>query len=167
MDLLVTAFFLLAQPVALGCTTACPCIVPAGVDWRSARVMAPRAQREAVAIFLGIVVGVDTLARDTVWMGGDSSPGRRPIVIDKTVQYRFSVQRIWKGNVRSMAVVMDPHAGTSCGRRYRMDGMYLVYAERDREVPGGLETSSCSRVKPEGDIQDDLQILGAGEPPKR
>lgn len=167
MDLLVTALFLLAQPAALRCTTACPCIVPGGVDWRSARVMAPRARREAAAIFLGIVVGVDTLLRDTVWMGGDSSPGRRPVVITKTVRYRFAVQRIWKGKVRSMTVVMDPRAGTSCGRRYKRDGMYLVYAERDREVPGGLMTYSCSRVKPEGDIQDDLQVLGPGEPPKR
>jgi hypothetical protein len=167
MDLLVTAFFLLAQPAALRCTTACPCTVPAGVDWRSARVMVPGAQRQAAAIFLGIVVGADTLARDTLWMGGDSSPGRRPIVSAKTVRYRFTVQRVWKGKVRSTTVLMSYGANTSCGRRYQMDGMYLVYAERDRKVPGGLETYSCSRVKPEGDIQDDLQILGAGRPPKR
>ena len=167
MDLLVTAFLLLAPPAALPCTTACLCIVPAGVDWRSARVMAPRARREAAAIFLGIVVGVDTLARDTVWMGGDSSPGRRPIVSDKTVRYRFAVQRVWKGNVRSTTVLMSYDANTSCGRRYKMDAMYLVYAERDSKVPGSLETSSCSRVKQEGDIQDDLQVLGPGEPPRR
>jgi hypothetical protein len=44
--------------------------------------------------------------------------------------------------------------------------MYLIYAERDHEVPRGLMTYSCSRVKPEGDIQDDLQVLGPGKPPK-
>jgi hypothetical protein len=167
MDLLVTTFFLLAQPTALPCTTACPCIVPGGVDWRSARVMAPRARRQAVAIFSGVVVGADTLVRDTVWMGGDSSPGRRPIVRDKTVRYRFAVQRVWKGNVRSTTALMSYDVDSSCGRRYKMDGMYLVYAERDSKTRGGLETYSCSRVKPEGDIQDDLQILGPGKPPKR
>jgi hypothetical protein len=128
--------------------------------------MAPRARRQAAAIFLGTVVGVDTLDRDTTWMGGDSSPGRRPIVSPRTVRYRFWVGRIWKGEVGSSAVVMDYNASTSCGRAYKMDGMYLVYAERDRKVPGGLRTYSCSRVKPEGDIQDDLQILGPGKPPK-
>lgn len=167
MDLLVATFFLLAQPAALRCSTACPCTVLPGVDWRSARVMAPRAQRQAVAIFLGIVVGADTLARDSIWMGGDSSPGRRPIVSAKTVRYRFAVQRVWKGDVQPTTVLMSYHVDTSCGRRYEMDGMYLIYAERDRKVAGGLKTYSCSRVKPEGDIQDDLQILGPGKPPKR
>jgi hypothetical protein len=57
-------------------------------------------------------------------------------------------------------------ANTSCRRRYNLDGMYLVYAERDHEISGGLMTDSCSRVKPEGDIQDDLQMLGLGKPPK-
>jgi hypothetical protein len=165
MDLLVTTFFLLAQPAAPRCTTACPCTVPAGVDWRSARVMAPRARRQAVAIFLGIVVGADTLARDSVWMTGDSSPGRRPIVSAKTVRYRFVVHRVWKGDIRSSTIVMNYDANTSCGRDYKMDGMYLIYAERDHEVPRGLMTYSCSRVKPEGDIQDDLQVLGPGKPP--
>lgn len=167
MDLLVATFFLLAQPGALRCTPVCPCTVPAGVDWRSARVMAPRARRQAEAIFMGIVVAADTVARDSIWMGGDSSPGRRPIISAQTVRYRFAVHRIWKGDVRSTTVLMSYDVDTSCGRRYKMDGMYLVYAERDHEVPGGLMTYSCSRVKPEGDIQDDLQVLGPGKPPKR
>ena len=47
------------------------------------------------------------------------------------------------------------------------DGMYLVYADGDREVAGGLRAYACSRVKPEGDIQDDLQVLGPGKPPKK
>jgi hypothetical protein len=128
--------------------------------------MAPRARQQATAIFLGIVVGVDTLARDTTWMGGDSSPRRLPIITATTVRYRFGVNRVWKGQVQSTAVVMNYHANSSCGLAYKLDGMYLVYAERDREVPGGLMTYSCSRVKLEGDIQDDLQILGPGKPPR-
>jgi hypothetical protein len=167
MDAIVAAFLLLAPPAPPGCTIVCPCTVPAGVDWRSARVMAPRARREAAAIFLGTVVGVDTLARDSIWMGGDSSPGRRPIISARTVRYRFAVGRVWKGRVGPAAVIMDYRAGSSCGRDYKLDGMYLVYAGRDRDVEGGLTTSSCSRVKPEGDIQDDLQVLGPGKPPRR
>jgi hypothetical protein len=163
--ILVIASLLFAPPPR--CTAVCPCTVPAGVEWRSARVMAPRARQQATAIFLGIVVDVDTLARDTMWMGAESSPRRLPIITATTVRYRFAVNRVWKGGVRATAVVMNYDANSSCGRAYKLDGMYLVYAERDREVPDGLRTNSCSRVKPEGDIQDDLQILGPGKPPKR
>lgn len=138
-----------------------------GGDWQSARVMVPHERREAAAIFLGTVVGVDTLARDSMWIGGDSSPGRRPIISARTVRYRFAVGRVWKGKVGPAAVIMNDRAGTSCSRDYKLDGMYLVYAERDHGMPSGLMTYACSRVKPEGDIQDDLQVLGPGKPPKK
>lgn len=129
--------------------------------------MVPRARGEATAIFLGTVVGVDTVAMDSSWIGGDSSPGRRPYISASTVRYRFAVSRVWKGKVNSATVMMVYYANTSCGMRYKLDGMYLVYAERDHEIPGGLMTYSCSRVRPEGDIQDDLQILGPGKAPKQ
>jgi hypothetical protein len=127
--------------------------------------MVPRARREAAAIFLGVVVRIDTVALDSIWMGGDSSSGRRPIVRATTVRYHFAVARTWKTRVSSNLVLMSYKEDTSCGRKYKLNNMYLVYAGRDSHVPGALMTYSCSRVKPEGDIQDDLQILGAGEPP--
>jgi hypothetical protein len=102
-----------------------------------------------------------------MWLGGDSSSGRRPIVRAKTIRYHFAVTRTWNTRVPADLALMSYNVDTSCGREYKLDNMYLVYAERDRYIQRGLKTYSCSRVKPEGDIQEDLEILGSGEPPKR
>jgi hypothetical protein len=40
---------------ALDCAIHCPCVVPAGIDWHSAEVMAPRARQEAYAVFRGTI----------------------------------------------------------------------------------------------------------------
>jgi hypothetical protein len=161
MHWLVIGMVNLWQPT-VECLKLCPCIVPPGVDWHAARVMAPRARRQAEAIFLGTVVAADTLARDSTWVGADSSPSRRVDVAASTVRYTFSVERSWKGRVRGETSITDYYANTSCGRAYRVGDLYLVYAERDAKGAGNLMTYSCSRVKPEGDLKGDLEILGTG-----
>jgi hypothetical protein len=150
------------------CDARCPCVVPAGVDWRSAEAMVPSARRDAYAIFVGTVVAVDTVARDSLWWPSDTAEWRRPMVRARTVRYRFIVDRTWKGPRSRELMVMDYHADTSCGRDYDLGGSYLVYADRDRRdgTRPGLSTYSCSRVLPKDKADADLRILGSGRAPR-
>jgi len=156
----------LAGPVYL--QYRCPCVVPRGVDWRSAKAMVPAARHDARAIFLGVVVAVDTIALDTVQVGNDTASWRRPIIRPETVRYRFRIERSWKGARSGELTVTVYRADTSCGRDYVLGTSYLVYAERDPEgrQGQGLSTYACSRVLPEGEVEPDLKILGPGRKPR-
>ncbi len=150
------------------CNIRCPCVVPVGVDWRSAEAMVPAARRDAHAIFLGTVVAVDTIARDSLWWPSDTAQWRRPMVRAQTMRYTFRVERSWKGPRPRELTVMVYNADTSCGRNYDRDGAYLVYADRDRKdrEGSGLSTYSCSRVMPKSKADPDLRVLGPGRDPR-
>jgi len=152
---------------ALGCTTRCPCVVPAGVDWRSAAVMAPRAQQDAYAVFRGTVVHADTVALDTFNLTHDPARSPHLMIQAKEIRYTFTVDRIWKGPQSQELVLMSYQVHTSCGRDYALGQTYLVYADRDRQATAKtqLSTYSCSRVRSGAELEDDLKVLGPGHSP--
>jgi hypothetical protein len=156
----------LAGPVHL--QHRCPCVVPQGVDWRSAEAMVPAARQDARAIFLGVVVAVDTIALDTLQLANDTASWHRPTIRPKTVRYRFRVERSWKGARSGELTVTVYWADTDCGRDFVLGTSYLVYAGRDTEGRHGqgLSTYACSRVLPEGEAEPDLKILGSGRKPR-
>ena len=153
---------------ALGCATRCPCVVPAGVDWRSAAVMAPRARQQAHAVFRGTVVRADTVALDTFNLARDGAQWPHQIVQVKEIRYTLSVDRVWKGPRKRELVLMSYGVHTSCGRDYTLGETYLVYADRDRQgtARARLITYSCSRVRSGVELEDDLKVLGPGRAPK-
>jgi hypothetical protein len=149
------------------CAARCPCVVPEGVDWRSAAIMAPRARQGAYAVFRGTVARADTVARDTIRLAGQGQPSR-PITQAKEIRYVVTVDRVWKGPRRRTLVLMSYQVNTDCGRDYAVGGIYLVYADRDRRAAGAtqLSTSSCSRVLSGLGADADLELLGPGRVPK-
>ncbi len=151
------------------CAAMCPCVVPPGVDRRSAPVMVPPARHLAAAVFLGRVIQIDTLARDSIWIPSDTAAYRRLHVLPRAVRYTFEVSRTWKGSGKPRMRVVSPDVSTSCGRAYELHSRYLVYAERERSKRWSddqLMTYSCSRVRGETDAADDLRLLGPGRPPR-
>ena len=153
---------------ALGCATRCPCVVPVGVDWRSAAVMAPRARKDAYAVFRGTVIRADTTALDTFNLARDPAQSPNLIIQAEEIRYTFAVDRIWKGPRGREVVVMSYRVNSSCGRDYTLGTTYLVYANRDREgiAKGQLSTYSCSRVRSGPERDDDLKVLGPGRAPR-
>lgn len=147
------------------CAMRCPCNVPPGTPTVAIR----DARAEAQAVFLGKVVAVDTIARETFWFPNDSSANRRPMTRVTVVRYAFSVERTWKGSRDSTLLVTDYYAATSCGRGYALGENYLVYAAADRTRPSDswLLTDSCSRVALKSHAGEDLKVLGAGRSPRR
>ena len=158
----------LTAVAATPCGVPCPCVVPVGVDWRSAEAMVPLARQDAYAIFLGTVMTVDTVARDSIWWPSDTAAWRRPMVRARTVRYTFRVEESWKGPRPRVLTVVDYDADTSCGREYDRGSSYLVYADRDRGEGkrSQLRTYSCSRVRPKEQAAADLRVLGSGRAPR-
>jgi hypothetical protein len=129
--------------------------------------MVPLARRDAHAVFLGTVVAIDTMARDSLRWPSDTAKWRRPMVRARTIKYRFRVEKSWKGPRPRELTVMSYNADTSCGRDYDHGGSYLVYADRDRGggKDSGLSTYSCSRALPKDKADPDLRVLGPGRNP--
>ena len=153
---------------AMSCANLCPCVVPVGVDWHSAAVMAPRARQDAYAVFRGTVIRADTVARDTFNLGHDPAQSPHLVVHAKEIRYTLSVDRVWKGPRERDLVLMSYRMHTSCGRDYAVGETYLIYADRDRQSAAKTQvtTYSCSRVRSGHELEHDLQVLGPGRPVK-
>ncbi len=152
----------------LACATRCPCVVPAGVDWRSAAIMAPRARQDAYAVFRGSVIRADTVALDTFNLARNPAQSPHLIIRAKVIRYTFAVDRVWKGPRERELVLTSYEVHNSCGRDYALGPAYLVYADRDRQgtAKTQLSTYSCSRVRSGLEIEDDLKVLGPSRAPK-
>ena len=148
------------------CGHVCACSVPLG-DVSSPEVMARFARRGAVAIFLGTVIAVDTIVRDSVDYSDGTSPVRRRLVYPTVIRYTLAVERTWKGPVATKVAVTDYAVGDECGRAYEKGEAYLVYAHKDQRTGGrtSFTTTFCSRVLLKSDAAADRRLLGDGRAP--
>lgn len=129
--------------------------------------MVPPARRDAYAVFLGHVVRADTVVQDTSNLSLDPIQHPQQVVRVKVVRYTFEVERTWKGPRDGELVLTSYNVDTSCGREYAAGLTYLVYADQDRQSSRGrdLSTYSCSRVRSETEVEEDLKLLGPGREP--
>jgi hypothetical protein len=78
-------------------------------------------------------------------------------------RFEFSVSRVWKGDVAAATYVVSHKQSATCGRTYRADTTYIVYARTAKD--GGLTDGLCSRSRPVEDAAEDLRVLGEGRAP--
>jgi hypothetical protein len=69
---------------------------------------------------------------------------------------RFTVARVWRGDVPASVDVMTGSGGGDCGYGFRKGRKYLVYAS---EGQSGLVTNSCSPTKPLDRAAPDLEYV--------
>lgn len=170
MTPLILATWLTLAAAPTTCTAFCPCTVPYGLNWRSARVMVPRERAGAGAIFLGRVVAADTLEWGTATWPPDGTGRVRVSRYPEVVRYRFAVTRQWKGEVRPEAIMEVNMFSTSCGRAFGLDSTYLVYAGRVLAADSAsttVELNSCGRVRRQNDAYEDMRLLGRWSAPVR
>ena len=102
----------------------------------------------ADAVFEGEVVDVDTGKG-----GGTSFLSRR---------VRFTVDRVWRGDVAGSIEVTTGSGGGDCGYGFRKGRKYLVYAS---EWEGRLTTTICSPTKPLDRAAADREYLAGASAP--
>jgi MYXO-CTERM domain-containing protein len=78
-------------------------------------------------------------------------------------RFEFSVSRVWKGDVAASTYVVSHKQSATCGRTYRAETTYVVYARTAKD--GGLTDGLCSRSRPVEDAAEDLRVLGEGRAP--
>jgi hypothetical protein len=148
------------------CGESCLCAVPASVDVSSPKKMARYAGRGAYSIVLGTVIGVDTMARDSVKVDSTSTTPRY-FVYPTVMRYTLAVERTWKGPLVPTVTIADYNVGSPCSRSYAKGQEYLVYAHKDQRSDGPTEltTAFCSRVMLKNQASMDRRLLGAGRVP--
>ncbi len=78
----------------------------------------------------------------------------------------FEVTNTWKGVDESQVIITTGQGGGDCGFRFIEGQEYLVYAnESDMYGANSLTTIMCDRTNSLSALQDDLEVLGAGETP--
>ena len=78
----------------------------------------------------------------------------------------FEVTNTWKGVDESQVIITTGLGGGDCGFRFIEGQEYLVYAkESDMYGAKTLTTTMCDRTNRLSALQDDLEVLGAGETP--
>ena len=140
------ALLLLGYDVA----SACTCLPPPSPA---------EALNSAQAIFAGEV----TLSRERPATPVRNRRGR--VVGYKrswTLEVRFRVSRVWKGEIGSTATIDAPTHHMPCAHGFDKGERYLVYAYG---AGAKLSAGICSRTKRLKDAQEDLRALGAGIPP--
>jgi hypothetical protein len=73
--------------------------------------------------------------------------------------YRFEVLRSWKGKPDALVTIETNRQGTACGRTYKKDQAYLIYAYAGTE--GRLADNSCTRSAPSSKAGEDIASLDA------
>jgi len=73
--------------------------------------------------------------------------------------YRFEVLRSWKGNPPKVVTIETNSQSTACGRTYKKDQPYLIYAYAGTE--GRLADNSCTRSAPSSNAGGDIVTLDA------
>ncbi|UYZ22586.1 hypothetical protein [Mesobacillus jeotgali] len=78
----------------------------------------------------------------------------------------FELTNTWKGVDESQVIITTGQGGGDCGFRFIEGQEYLVYAkESDMYGAKSLTTTMCDRTNRLRALQDDLELLGAGETP--
>ncbi len=123
-------------------TSACSCAQPPSVEDELER---------SKAVFSGKVINI----REKRSLNGYTS---------KSVL--FEVNNTWKGVKQSQIIITTGQGGGDCGFDFIEDEEYLVYAyESTMYGEETLITIICDRTTELGSAQEDLEILGEGQPP--
>ncbi len=80
-------------------------------------------------------------------------------MISQTVDYRFAVERSWKGATEPILQLRTPASSAACGRRFESGSTYLVYANRDGD--GVLFDTLCSRSRESVAAVPDIKFLNS------
>ena len=137
LAVLIVSLWLLAAPTP---SHACSCIVPGIPQEELAK---------STVVFAGKVVSVKE--HDPFLKVTQSSTD--PTTVE------FAVSEVWKGDVGPTSSFSTARSGASCGFTFAEGKEYIVYS-RD-----GDTVSLCSRTKLIEDAREDLDALGAGNPP--
>jgi hypothetical protein len=85
-----------------------------------------------------------------------------------TKKVLFGVTNTWKGMDESQVIITTGEGGGDCGFRFIEGQEYLVYAKQsDMYGAKSLTTIMCDRTNVLRVLQDDLEVLGAGETPTK
>lgn len=80
----------------------------------------------------------------------------------------FEVTNTWKGVEESQVIITTGEGGGDCGYPFIEGQEYLVYAiESDMYGGKSLVTIICDRTNKLSTLQNDLEVLGEGEPPTK
>ena len=109
------------------------------------------------AVFAGRVVSVDH--------SYDTRPGSVVRESDDRSTIGFEVSAVWKGTVHEDMYITTPPSDGACGFTFDVGEEYIVYAYDSNYDDGGYSTGICSRTALLGDAKEDLDELGAGDPP--
>ena len=143
LAVVVTGLWFLASPAP---SYGCSCIVPG----------TPSEELEkSAAVFTGKVLSIEKNQRLKIPVVSSDDPTD----IARKLKVNFQVDRVWKGYASETMSLGTAQYGASCGFTFVEGGEYLVYS-RD-----GATVSLCSRTKLISDAQEDLDALGAGNPP--
>ena len=136
LAVLIVSLWLLASPTP---SYGCSCIVPGSPS---------EELDKSAAVFSGEVVSVKEQS-----FFGTTISSTDPTTV------KFAVDKVWKGTVRPDISFTTARSGASCGFTFAEGKEYIVYS-RD-----GDTVSLCSRTKLIEDAREDLDALGAGNPP--
>jgi LPXTG-motif cell wall-anchored protein len=91
---------------------------------------------------------------------------KRSLKGELTKSVLFEVTNTWKGVKQSQMIITTGQGGGSCGFHFNEGQEYLVYAyELTMYGAKSLVTTICDRTNELSVLQEDLTILGKGQPP--
>lgn len=83
-----------------------------------------------------------------------------------TISVLFEVTNTWKGVKQSQIIITTGQGGGDCGFDFKEGQEYLVYAnESTMYGEESLVSIICDRTNKLSVLQEDLKILGQGQPP--
>lgn len=78
----------------------------------------------------------------------------------------FEVTNTWKGVEQSQVIITTGQGGGDCGIDFKVGHDYLVYANESKMYGAkSLVSIICDRTNELSTLQEDLKILGEGQPP--
>ena len=78
----------------------------------------------------------------------------------------FEVTNTWKGVEQSEIIITTGQGGGDCGFDFKVGQEYLVYANESTMYGAkSLVSTICNRTNELSSLQEDLKILGEGQPP--
>ena len=91
---------------------------------------------------------------------------KRSIKGYQTKSVLFEVTNTWKGVKQSQIIVTTGQGGGDCGFNFKEGQEYLVYVNKSTMYGGKtLVSAICDRTNELSVLQEDLKILGEGQPP--
>ena len=91
---------------------------------------------------------------------------KRSIKGYQTKSVLFEVTNTWKGVKQSQIIITTGQGGGDCGFNFKEGQEYLVYVNKSTMYGGKtLVSTICDRTNELSVLQEDLKILGEGQPP--